>query len=401
MEADQSLASFNSQKNLNEIENEEIGEHLDTADLENIAICFDNIRHMRRRLPGNDDYQLGQQFDQSLRQMMEQLSLDLKEAPTQEQKGRAAILAKRDLIELLSQTSRDYIKYTDVQMEKVLAEIFGQLDSMIMQACNMIQHSGARSDHESRQRDDVIANESRRVQEQQSEIQRLQTLLQRSQAKERRLQQEAQASNRKIRELESVVKSTHRASAAANNKASRTSLATGSARPQTAQTKQSKEQPISRTQPRTLTLKQLKDTISDMYTQKVKFDKKCEDSKAPRETMEQFMYTYLNQKYGLKSLIVEWAASIINGVKTYIKSDHDVTLFAKILKNECDEEFRFIQMHVKDTLLQLVKVILKDKYPQKSEPDVQRMLDGITGGRIDDWIWQKILDKMYEESDAL
>jgi len=29
------------------------------------------------------------------------------------------------------------------------------------------------------------------------------------------------------------------------------------------------------------------------------------------ETMEQFMYTYLNQKYGLKTLIVEWASGII------------------------------------------------------------------------------------------
>ena len=55
------------------------------------------------------------------------------------------------------------------------------------------------------------------------------------------------------------------------------------------------------------------------------------------------MYTYLNQKYGLKSLIVEWAASIINAVKTFIKEEHDVSLFAKILKNECDEDFRFIQ----------------------------------------------------------
>ena len=62
------------------------------------------------------------------------------------------------------------------------------------------------------------------------------------------------------------------------------------------------------------------------------------------------MYTYLNQKYGLKSLIVEWAASIINGVKSYIRKDHDVTLFAKILKNECDEDFRFVQQNVKDTL---------------------------------------------------
>ena len=31
--------------------------------------------------------------------------------------------------------------------------------------------------------------------------------------------------------------------------------------------------------------------------------------------MEQFMFTYLNQKYGLKNLIIEWAASIVNGVK--------------------------------------------------------------------------------------
>ena len=124
-----------------------------------------------------------------------------------------------------------------------------------------------------------------------------------------------------------------------------------------------------------LTLKQLKDTITDMYAQKVKFDKKCEDSHVPKETMEQYMYTYLNQKYGLKSLIVEWAASIINAVKTFLREDHEVTLFAKILKNECDEEFRLIQLHVKDTLLQLVRVIYKDKYPLKSEADVQKYLE--------------------------
>ena len=66
--------------------------------------------------------------------------------------------------------------------------------------------------------------------------------------------------------------------------------------------------------------------------------------------MEQFMYTYFNQKYGLKNLIVEWACAIINAVRRYHREDHDVFLFGKILKNECDEEFRFIQMHVKDTL---------------------------------------------------
>jgi hypothetical protein len=96
--------------------------------------------------------------------------------------------------------------------------------------------------------------------------------------------------------------------------------------------------PLGLTTSRNLTLKQLKDVINDIYTSKIKFDKKCEALKQPRETMEQYMYTYLNQKYGLKNLIIEWAVSIINGIKTYLKEDHDVTLFGKILKNECDEE---------------------------------------------------------------
>jgi hypothetical protein len=87
-------------------------------------------------------------------------------------------------------------------------------------------------------------------------------------------------------------------------------------------------------------------------------------------------------------------------VKTYLREDHEVTLFAKILKNECDEEFRLIQLHVKDTLLQLVKVIYKDKYPQKSETDVLKYLDETQQGKIEDWIWLKILDKMYEDQDS-
>ena len=93
------------------------------------------------------------------------------------------------------------------------------------------------------------------------------------------------------------------------------------------------------------------------------------------------MYTYLNTRYGLKTLVIEWAAAIINGIKCFLKDDHDVALFAKILKNECDEEFRFIQMHVRDTLSSLLKVLLRDKYPLKSETELLRMLDNIQNHR--------------------
>ena len=45
---------------------------------------------------------------------------------------------------------------------------------------------------------------------------------------------------------------------------------------------------------RMLTLKQFKDVIADIQFQKVKFDKKSMESKLPRQTMEQYMFTYLN-----------------------------------------------------------------------------------------------------------
>lgn len=51
---------------------------------------------------------------------------------------------------------------------------------------------------------------------------------------------------------------------------------------------------------RILTVKMLKDMIYEIYNSKESYDKKCNENRLPRETMEQHMYSYLNQKYGLK-----------------------------------------------------------------------------------------------------
>ena len=58
-------------------------------------------------------------------------------------------------------------------------------------------------------------------------------------------------------------------------------------------------------------LKQTKELLIEIVQSKHKYDDQCEASKQPRETLEQYMFTYLNQRYGLKSLIVEWASSIV------------------------------------------------------------------------------------------
>jgi len=41
-------------------------------------------------------------------------------------------------------------------------------------------------------------------------------------------------------------------------------------------------------------------------------------------------------------LIIEWASSIINGIRKFSSIDNDVAVFGKILRNEIDEEFRLV-----------------------------------------------------------
>ena len=49
-----------------------------------------------------------------------------------------------------------------------------------------------------------------------------------------------------------------------------------------------------------VTKKTIREIIDDICANKVIFDKHCFDNKLPKETMEQYMYTYLYHKYGLK-----------------------------------------------------------------------------------------------------
>ena len=151
------------------------------------------------------------------------------------------------------------------------------------------------------------------------------------------------------------------------------------------------------TQVRTLTLKQLKELINDMYNQKQKYDEKCSETRLPRETMEQYMYNYLNQRYGLKNLIIEWAAALINGIKRYSLEDSDVALFGKILRNECDEDFRFVHSEVKSAMVDILRERLKQRYRSKTETEITKMLNEIQARDIEEWQWKEIISKMYNE----
>lgn len=149
-----------------------------------------------------------------------------------------------------------------------------------------------------------------------------------------------------------------------------------------------------------LSLRQLKEIIEDIYTSKVKYDEKCKQNQLPRETLEQHMYTCLNQKYGLRDIILEWATAIVEAVRRYAPEDNDVAVFGKILRNEIDEEFRFVQQHVRQTVKELLRKHIQAKRPLSGVVELSNALQQVLRGTVAEGAWKEVVNYMYNAGDS-
>ena len=152
--------------------------------------------------------------------------------------------------------------------------------------------------------------------------------------------------------------------------------------------------------PKLLSIKMTKDIMNEIYNSKAIYDQKCYENKIPRETLEQHMYTYLNQKYGLKNLTIEWASSIINAIKIYSNEDCDINLFGKILRNEQEEDSRLVIENLKNNVTELLEYYLRSKNPFKSKVDIKKMLESKKEGFLNEEEWKGIINYIYTPEDA-
>lgn len=151
---------------------------------------------------------------------------------------------------------------------------------------------------------------------------------------------------------------------------------------------------------RVFTIKMMKDIINEIYNSKGDYDKKSDENKLPRETLEQHMYTFLNQKYGLKQIIIEWATNIINGIKIFSSEDSEICLFGKVLRNEIEEDSRLVLNSLRPSLIEKVNYFLKVKYPLKSHQDILTMQSNRVNGTLSEEEWKYILNTSYDQQDT-
>lgn len=379
-------------------------------DLEVIAVLYDKIRSVRRRFDEGNDKKLADDFDRHLKNVMTELNESITTDDPTHVKNANLLKAKYSLYEICFTKAVEYMKAMDDEVGDIFEKIQDGQNSIFANYYELTKNSGG-SDSEA-MRNKLIEKENEATEVIESANALNQRFEQEMKDKENIKRTFDRERNQFMKQIESLEAENKRLvdTLIRHSKGEETDLGMSQSRvgqvsghPLFRGTQGKKYNklngPVGKTNVRSLTLKQLKDVINDIYTQKLKYDQKCVESKLPRETMEQYMYTYLNQRYGLKSLIIEWVAAIINGIKTYLKQDHDVALFGKILKNECDEEFRFIQTHVKETLVGLLKALLRERHPLKGESEVNKMMKEIEKGTMEEWQWRKIIEKMYDPND--
>ena len=148
---------------------------------------------------------------------------------------------------------------------------------------------------------------------------------------------------------------------------------------------------------RVFTLKMMKEIISNIYTSKIAFDKKCLINKQPKQTMEEYMYTYLNQKYGLQNMVMEWATNIINGIRTFYSEDTEISLFGKILQNELEENCQLLINNLKENINSILSNIVKAENPFKNELELNNIKNNYIKNDIPPEKTQQIIETLFDE----
>ena len=144
-----------------------------------------------------------------------------------------------------------------------------------------------------------------------------------------------------------------------------------------------------------LSKEQLNEIIQNIYKSKIAYDQNCIDLNKPLETMEQHMYQYLNNKYGLKNLTIEYASAIISGIKEYSKKDMNIKLFGMLLKNEIEENTLAIVEKIKQVVEETLEYFITQKNPYMNIGDVLLICDKIKKGMVDEDVWNSFIDTLF------
>ncbi|OMJ79889.1 hypothetical protein SteCoe_19973 [Stentor coeruleus] len=376
---------------------------LETEDLEALANNYDQIRIIFKKKHPEADAVLAQAFEKTISQVLS----DLASQKTHSENYHAEVLqAKYKLWNMCEEKLCAYIKTIDPAASKILTEIHNQQYAIFKESSGSNEAIQALEDEllsTKKEMDQILAaaetleNTARVLREENAKLkERIMESPEDLEAQLHELQEENEKYLQKIISL-----SKEKADSCLSKDSSGGNYAAPkSSREKTREGKRPVNRVSSSSSVKDLSLKQLKEFIEEIYISKEKFDQKCFDTHQAKETMEEYMYSYLNQKYGLKSLIQDWISAIVKSIEKFEAEDPDVLLFAKILRHQIEENYRKVFQEVRKTSLQLLKIHLKNKFPYMQEKAVKDLVNVKTQGELEEEEWKSIVNYMYNPADS-
>jgi len=149
-----------------------------------------------------------------------------------------------------------------------------------------------------------------------------------------------------------------------------------------------------------LTLRMLRDIIHSVYASKAQHDLKCQQEKETTETMEQHLYSYLGKRYGLKSVIQEWASSIFRAIKKIAPRENDVAVFGKILQNTLAESFPSVQDQLRQTVQNFLRSNLEERHARRPQAEIEALWRARVRCGVPLTECEEVVKYMYNDSDS-
>ncbi|KAK2941321.1 hypothetical protein BLNAU_23766 [Blattamonas nauphoetae] len=185
---------------------------------------------------------------------------------------------------------------------------------------------------------------------------------------------------------------------------------------------------------KTLTTFQMEDIIAEAYANKKRYDQKCRQTNQPIEPLSKYLLIFLNQRYGLKTLISDYFYALtLNGygrqqLRSYMrgleesleigsgegsKDDQDkgqydsitsnnVAVFVSTVYGLVDDEFCEVEKQLKQTIYLLLRQIVFEQLQERRGEDSTKIDRGIVGGKEADGEMERIMrgkvgERLYDE----
>ncbi|CAH1779147.1 unnamed protein product [Owenia fusiformis] len=131
--------------------------------------------------------------------------------------------------------------------------------------------------------------------------------------------------------------------------------------------------------------------IRDIWREKASHDAEKTDGK--REKMDDFMYIYLQRRFALEQMIIEWGYNLLDSCERFAEADPNIGLFYKVLVGKGDEAIFHRDLRNMAKLLKHLtqadadkgntgtltkedfKIALQQYYPEKDEEKINKLIE--------------------------